>query len=366
LDREAYIHAIASRVPEHSYTQEFALDFLMNIQGTTNRKREFLKKIYANTGIEKRHTVIGDYGKSPEDYTFYPGASLEPEVSTKDRNDVYIIESEKLSEQVSRDLFAKLPPGYDKKITHIITVSCTGMAAPGIDFHIMKSLGLSPTVNRYHVGFMGCYAAFPAMKLARNICLSEPDAKVLVVNLELCSLHLQLKWEPDIIVANAIFADGASAALVSSDPADSNGSSIVMKDFKSYIIPKSEKDMAWQIGKHGFDMKLSLYVPQLIDKNIKPVMKSLFESCGITRDEIDIWAVHPGGRAILEKVQNSLKIKKEQLSYSYDILRNFGNMSSVTIMFILQSILEDDSRGSIFSCAFGPGLTVESGYLVKQ
>ena len=288
-----------------------------------------------------------------------------PEPSTMERNELFIKESNRLSLIAVKNLFKKFPKGTKEKITHIITVSCTGFSAPGFDFHIVKELGLSPSINRYHIGFMGCYGAFPAMKLARNICLSEKNARVLVVNVELCTVHFQQKFDPDIVIANAIFADGISAALISSTKEDSEGNKLLLNSFFSRYAPDSEEDMAWKIGLYGFDMKLSVYVPKIIETNIMGIMNELFSQAGISMDEIDIWAIHPGGKAILEKLENALDIKKEDLKVSYDILWEYGNMSSSTIMFVLERILSNSKYGKIFAVAFGPGLTIETGYLEK-
>lgn len=361
-----YIHEIATCVPENQYTQEFALDFLLKLIGDTYKKKNFLKKVYQSSAIYKRHTVISDYGKDPSEYTFYPkNKKMLPEPSTMERNELYIKESNRLSLIAVKNLFKKLPAGMKEKITHIITVSCTGFSAPGFDFYIVKELGLSPSINRYHIGFMGCYGAFPAMKLARNICLSEENARVLVINVELCSVHFQQKFEPDIVIANAIFADGISAALISSDENDSKGNKLLLRSFFSRYVPDSEEDMAWKIGLYGFDMKLSVYVPKIIEANILSIMNELFDQSSISMDQIDIWAIHPGGKAILEKLENALNIKKEDLQVSYDILREYGNMSSSTIMFVLERILSNDKTGNIFAVAFGPGLTIETGHLEK-
>ena len=360
------IQQIATCVPEHFYTQEFALEFLLQLQGSDPKTRELLKKIYAGTAIEKRHTVISDYGKDPADFTFYPpNPSLKPEPSTARRNEIFIREANRLSLQATHKLLKKLP-GFDKaKITHVITVSCTGFSAPGFDLHLCKQLELSPAVHRFHIGFMGCYAAFPALKLARSICLSEPDARVLVVNVELCSLHFQQKLDPDTVVANAIFSDGASALLVSANRDDSPSSKLILHRFVSQFLPNSEQDMAWKIGETGFDMKLSVYVPRLIERNISPIMDRLLNEVGLTCSDIDLWAIHPGGRAILEKVEKTFTLTQDELAVSYNVLREFGNMSSATILFVLERILEGESRGKIFSAAFGPGLTIEAGFLEK-
>jgi predicted naringenin-chalcone synthase len=361
-----YIHTVATEVPEYSYTQAFALEFLLTLQGDSEKKRTFLQRVYADTGIEKRHTVIADYGKSPDEFTFYPkNVKMMPEPETWYRNDVFIEESNRISERAARALFEQNVAVKPEQITHLITVSCTGFSVPGFDLYLLKQLSLRNSVHRFHIGFMGCYAAFPAMKLARDICLAHNDAKVLIVSVELCTLHFQQKFELETVVADAIFADGCAAALISADPRDGGECALRMDSFASFVIDDSEKEMAWRIGRHGFDMRLSLYVPKLIEANVGEVVDNLLQAEGLSRGDIDLYAVHPGGRAILDKVAEALALKSDQLQHSREVLKQFGNMSSATILFVLKRILEDDSLGRIFSAAFGPGLTVESGLFFK-
>jgi predicted naringenin-chalcone synthase len=364
--QEIYIHRIATVVPEKFYTQEFGLKFLLKLMGDTPQKREFLTKIYQGTAINKRHTVITDYDKDPSEYQFYPkNPAMLPEPDSEARNEVFIREANRLSLAAAIKLLEELP-GFDKqRITHLITVSCTGFSAPGFDLHIIKELSLSPDINRYHLGFMGCYAAFPAMKLARDICLAHPEARVLIVNTELCSLHFQQKFDLEVVVSNSLFADGVSAALISADIEDSRGPKIILRDFYSRYLANSEDKMAWSLGRHGFNMKLSAYIPGLINKNIVPVMADLFKRANIKQADIDIWAIHPGGKAILEKMEKTLNLSPDDLRISYEVLRDFGNMSSATIMFVLAKIMEGDRYGKIFSATFGPGLTLETGYMEK-
>jgi predicted naringenin-chalcone synthase len=310
--------------------------------------------------------VIGDYGKDPSEYSFYPKTeNLKPEPTTKERNDLFIPEAQRLSLQASRALLRRFP-GVREKITHLITVSCTGFSAPGFDFYLAKELPLSPALHRFHLGFMGCYAAFPALKLADSICRSDPEAKVLVVNVELCSVHLQQKEDVDVIVANALFSDGVSAALISPDPGDSQGARIAFRHFATRTAPDSEEDMAWSIGQNGFDMKLSVYVPRIIERNIAELIDAAMESSGLSREAVDIWAVHPGGRAILDKTAATLGLEESAFAPSYDVLREYGNMSSATILFVLKRILEDSREGNVFATAFGPGLTLEAAHMVKE
>lgn len=362
----AYLHHIATAVPEHSYDQDFALTTILKLIGDTDAKRNFLTRVYQGSGIRTRHSVIGDYKKKPSEHTFYPpNENLKPEPDTKSRNDLFIPESERLTALACDHLFMDLPRLKPSVITHLVTVSCTGFGAPGFDFHLIKHLGLRSSTERYHIGFMGCFGAFPALRLANHIIASDPEAKVLVVNCEICSVHFQLGFDPEIQVANAIFADGASAALLSGTPEDSSTSPWRLHQFSSSVIPESVSEMSWKIGAHGFDMRLSSYVPRLIESNIRPVIQSLLSRSNWSLEEIKHWAIHPGGRAILDKVCAVLDIKPEALKPSYETLRDFGNMSSATVMFVLAQILQSGQTGKLFASAFGPGLTVESATMEK-
>ena len=364
---DVFLHKITTVVPEKYYTQEFALNFLLKLVGDSEKKRNLLTKLYKGTQIRKRHTVIDDYDKDPSEYTFYPNTpTLQHEPSTAQRNDLYIKEAKRLTLRATEQLFEEIPEFDREKISHVITVSCTGFVAPGLDFFLARDLGLKPTVHRYNIGFMGCQGAFPGMKLARDICLADPDARVLLVNVELCSVHIQQREEMDVVVSNAIFADGISAALISAHREDAKGKKYRLDSFATSFAANTENDMAWKIGDHGFLMKLSVYVPQIVKDNIKPLMDSLFEESGIMKEEIDIWAIHPGGRSILERAEEALDITKEDLDASYRVMQEYGNMSSTTIMFVLADILEDSrKRGKVFSAAFGPGITVEVGLMEK-
>lgn len=355
----AFIRAIATALPEFQSKQTEIEEFMLRVVGNTDRKRSFIRKIYEGSAIETRYSVIPDYRLPTDQRTFFPkNDDLEPVPTTAQRNALFCVEANNLAETAVRKLLDQLP-GFDPKgVTHLITVSCTGFSAPGFDYHLVKEFELSPSIHRFHIGFMGCFAAFPALKLAQSLVQSSPGAQVLIVDVEACTLHFQRDFEPDVVVANALFADGAAAILVSGDPGP-----LQLHDFRSHIIPGSENDMAWIIGETGFDMKLSSYVPRLIEGNIQAILDRLFAASGWSRDELKLWAVHPGGRAILDKTSQVLGLTNNELGVSYDVLRQFGNMSSVTIFFVLKEILRRGEKGKLFACAFGPGLTVESGFL---
>ena len=237
-------------------------------------------------------------------------------------------------------------------ITHLIVASCTGFTAPGLDFQIMRAAGLPDATQRTIVGFMGCFAAVNVLKLADQIVRADPASRVLVVNLELCSLHLQEDFQ-DLpkMLSFMLFADGASAALVSADPAG-----IALGRFQAAIIPRSHDLITWQIGNDGFEMHLSGQVPGRIRRWLPEHGVKL-----LPLERPQLWAVHAGGRSILDSVQQGLGLTPGALRHSRAVLRDYGNMSSATLMFVLHSILHDaDARGPGMAMAFGPGLSVES------
>jgi predicted naringenin-chalcone synthase len=247
-----------------------------------------------------------------------------------------------------------LGPGERARITHLIVASCTGFAAPGLDFRLMRAAGLPESVERTMVGFMGCFAAVNALRLARHIVRSEPAARVLVVNLELCSLHMQERWELARMLSFLLFGDGASAALVTADP-----QGLALGAFRTEIVPKTDGLITWDIGDSGFEMHLSGQVPSQIRGFLRSKGTALPGTLGVP--EPAHWAVHAGGRTILDAVQEGLGLGPEALRHSRAVLRDFGNMSSATLMFVLSRILAGPrTPGPGVAMAFGPGLTVES------
>jgi predicted naringenin-chalcone synthase len=328
----------------------------------SERQRRLLKALYRSSGIATRHACITGFGKD-----FFVrdknGGLVEP--GTGARNAIYTSEARHLGVKAGRMLLEQMPEIAPAAITHVVTASCTGFFNPGLDYYLVRDLGLPPSTERYHLGFMGCYAAFPALRMAAQFCRANPQAKVLVVCLELCSLHIQLGDSEDQLLANALFADGAAAALVSAGPPAAGRPALHLERFASALVPEGETDMAWSIGDHGFDIALSSYVPKILGANISGVVDRLLADAHCTREEIGTWAIHPGGKSILDQIERSLSLCPEQLVASRRVLRDFGNMSSATILFVLRDLLADPGGGGrrICSMAFGPGLTVEMALL---
>ena len=361
-----WIHQVETILPEISFSQEQASQKMQDWY-KDDRTRRIIRVLYRQSGIEKRHSVITNFDGNEAGSFFKTGPdALLRGPGTAARNDIFALESRSLSVALARKVLDRCPGVGPMEITHVVTASCTGFYNPGPDFYIVCDLGMPFSTQRYHLGFMGCYAAFPALRMAAQFCQADPDAVVLVMCLELCSLHLQMNGNEDSLLANSLFADGAGAAIVSARPPAPGQSAYRIDDFQSALVPSGEKDMAWRIGDHGFDIALSTYVPKIIGANIREFIEPSLARIGIRMADVDTWAVHPGGKSIIDQVQASLSLRPEQVRASREVLRNFGNMSSATILFVLQEILRQPCRSDsekVCAMAFGPGLTVEMALL---
>jgi predicted naringenin-chalcone synthase len=360
---KAYIHNIVSAVPEPFYDQSLIRERTKLWLNASPKVRRYIDAIYNASAIEKRHSVIDD-----ADAFFEPapdGSFTAP--STGARNDLFTAAAGKIFVDLARRAVETCDSFDYPDITHLITVSCTGFFRPGPDCLIIKSLGLNPNVARFNIGFQGCCAAFPAMRLADSICRADPDAVVLVICVELCTLHAQLTDDTDSLLGGALFADGGAAALISAQPPPPEKPAYRIDSFESAIIPSTNSEMAWTITDSGFRMVLSQYIPDIIAANIREILRPALSANGMKPADIEHWAVHPGGRSILDKIESALNIEG-RLDASRSVLRNYGNMSSATILFVLKELLRTAPKRpaeSVFALAFGPGLTVETAILHK-
>ncbi|MDR7128757.1 putative naringenin-chalcone synthase [Algoriphagus sp. 4150] len=321
------------------------------------RKLGFL---YRKSGISSRYSVLSDFEKSdPEEFTFFPKTkNFEPFPGTKARMEVFRQTAPQLCEDAVKNCLAKTEIKASE-ITHLILVSCTGMVAPGVELDLMKRLELDGSVERYCVHFMGCYAAFTGLKLADKIVSAEPDAKVMLVSIELCTLHFQKEYVEDNVLANSLFGDGAAAALVMK-----SASGLKIKSYLSQVLREGEGDMAWGIGDFGFEMRLSKYIPTLLDQGIQQLKEKFEEKFKLST--VDNFAIHPGGKQILQKVQEAFDLPESANAHAMQVLNQFGNMSSATILFVLERMVHDDEiQGEILAMGFGPGLTLETLLLEK-
>lgn len=360
---KSYISAIGTANPVHVTPQNKIAEFMANALAMEGEEKRRLQALYRASGIRQRYSVIPDYGNEIGAFDFYPNNELlEPFPSVAKRMMIYKKEALGLAKKAIGDCLRQRSVPVEG-ITHLITVSCTGMYAPGLDIEIVQEMGLSPTVKRTAINFMGCYAAFNAIKMADAICKAEvAGAMVLIVCVELCSIHFQKKKDDDNILSNALFGDGAAAVVLQSELP--KGISLALERFHCDLSFEGKQEMAWHIGDHGFEMRLSAYVPDMIQSGIKALALALLEGLKLNLSQIDFYAIHPGGKRILETIEKALNLTKEDNRYAYQVLQEYGNMSSPTILFVLEGLLRDlkeqDQGKHILSFAFGPGLTLES------
>ncbi len=358
------IHAIGTAVPKNCIDQSTVCEFMTMAHGLNQEESRKLKVLYRATGISTRFSVISDYSSTnPEDWNFYAqNKGMKPFPTTSQRGELYRSNAIHLSRQAIGKCLKSSRIGTHE-ITHLITVSCTGMYAPGLDFDIINQMGLQKNIQRTSINFMGCFAALTAMKAANSICNSDPKSIVLVVCVELCTIHFQNENTEDNLLANSIFGDGA-AAFVMSSRKSKEFPGLSPEKFHSNIIPEGRGEMAWNIGDFGYEMKLSSYVPDLIKNGIGMLVSDLTKELD---SQPDLFAIHPGGKKILEVIESELGISKSRNQHAYSVLRKFGNMSSPTLLFVLQCILESiseaDAGKHVLGLAFGPGLTLESTLL---
>lgn len=356
------ITAIGTANPLYQRNQDELSELISSISNLSVAQKKILRAVYRATGIKKRYSVLNDFCKTPGEFTFFPNDPNASFPSTAQRMEIYKANALNLALKAISDCFNQLDNFNKKEITHLITVSCTGMYAPGIDIEIVQKLELNNHTQRTSINFMGCYGAFNGIKVADAFCKSDPNAKVLVVCVELCSIHFQKTTDLSNLISNAIFSDGAGALIIESNPVRKQWLS--MESFFCSLLPQTEKEMAWHIGDQGFDMILSSYVPDLIKSGISSFANQLLETTKWAVSDINYFAIHPGGQKILEACEVSLNISKEDNRFSYEVMQNYGNMSSATILFVLKAIWNNlqltDGGKNIFSCAFGPGLTLES------
>jgi predicted naringenin-chalcone synthase len=358
-----YIQNIACRTPKHCYSQQSIMKIMKGLLKPSARTNRYIDSIYQNSDIDQRYSCISN----PDEFFRVCDDGKTAIPSTRYRNDLFTTEARKLFVDVSRDAIETCPNTNFSNITHLVTVSCTGFFNPGPDYEIIEKLNLNKNVQRYNIGFMGCHGAFPAMRLANAICQAEPNAVVLIAAVELCTLHIQIKDDLDSLLGGALFADGGAGVIVSAKKPAPGQNVFELKNFESTLIPDSRNVMAWTIGDTGFEMVLSQYIPKIIQSNIREIIEPILERQDTVISDIAHWAIHPGGKAILDRIEESLGIQN-RCQASRAILRQFGNMSSATILFVLKQILNSPGTNgdeSVFALAFGPGLTVETAILER-
>lgn len=350
--------SIGTAVPAFKHAQKDILQFMQEVYALDTVENRKLRFLYSQSGIDTRYSAIPDYSHQLPEWKFYPHSeNLEPFPDLEHRMRWYNRYAAPLSVDAIRQCIAgKI---NSQQITHLITVSCTGMSAPGLDLMVMELMDLPKNIFRTSINFMGCYAAIHGLKMADMICKTDRAAKVMIVCTELCTLHFQKDASPDSIASTLLFGDGSAAALVMHDDATPKG--LHLKSFYSEVVPKGKRDMAWELSSTGFLMTLSGYIPDLIKEDFAPLVERALQHAGLQQQEISNWCIHPGGRRIVDTIHKSLQLPEGKLQACYDVLREYGNMSSPTILFVLKELMQRSSNDeSIFGAAFGPGLTMET------
>ena len=342
-----YINHIATSIPDYDVHRKFIdyVPFLLKDECKLNA----FKRMESRSGIEHRYSFLEPHSDKTrlDANNFYVQGHFP---DTQVRMSFYEHHAFFLACRALDQLDIKK---INQDITHLIVTSCTGFYAPGIDLQVALHYGLNPSVERTIIGFMGCYAAINALKSAYHIVRSKKKAKIIILNLELCTLHLNETDNLDQALSFLIFGDGCAATLVSADPRG-----IELTNFKCAVVPETTNQITWHIRNLGFEMFLSGKIPSTIADKLPSFMSDLLME--VPLEAIAHWAIHPGGRSILDAVQKSLGLGEKSLSISRDILRRFGNMSSATIMFVLKEMMNNSLKGQGCGLAFGPGLTIES------
>jgi prepilin-type processing-associated H-X9-DG protein len=253
--------------------------------------------------------------------------------------------------------------GHDPgAITHLITVSCTGFQAPGVDLALVQRLVLSSETARTHIGFMGCHGALNGLRVAHAFTAADPHALVLLSATEICSLHFRYGWDPQKMVANALFADGSAAAVCA---AVGPAGTWRVRASGSTLLPDSADAMTWSVGDHGFEMTLSKQVPALIGRHLRAWLTTWLAGFGLELAAVGSWAIHPGGPRVLDIVEDALGLGQDALAVSRAVFADHGNMSSPTVLFILDRLARAAARGPCVALGFGPGMTMEAALLSR-
>jgi predicted naringenin-chalcone synthase len=395
---------IGTAQPASRITQDEALVFSRERFARSEREARLLTALYRRSGVHERALTVAEpdcaafpgddgrpqvhrhgygashthhedeAGKVDTERSFYPATRHAEDCgpTTAERMRCYAAHATPLAARACRAALADAAVGPEM-VTHLITASCTGFSAPGVDLRLIRTLGLPPTTRRTHIGFMGCHGAFNALQVGRSHCLAHRAAVVLVASVELCSLHFTYGFEPDRLVANALFADGAGAAVLrrgqdergdtqirDGAPAKTAGSAWSLTATGSCLLEASEREMTWDIGDHGFEMTLSSRVPEVIGAQLRPWLTHWLGEQGLGLRDVGSWAVHPGGPRVLAAVERALDLPTGATQVSRDVLRESGNMSSATVLFIVERLMRRDAARPCVALGFGPGLVAET------
>ncbi len=358
----ASIAGIGTSVPPFVALQTETSQYHAELSLLDATHSRMLRALYRRSGVRSRGSVLLERADGPlsRRQSFYPVATTEddPGPGTAARMARYEAFAPALGLEAARNALADA--GTDAgEITHLVTVSCTGFMSPGLDSHLIDTLGMGRGVERTHVGFMGCHAALNGLRVAKGFVEADPDAVALVCAVELCSLHFAYGWHPDSLVANALFADGAASAVCRRTQGNGASPPWRLAATATHLFPDSGSEMTWRIGDHGYRMTLSARVPEIIRGGLGEWMQSWLAGHGLQIEDISSWAIHPGGPRIVDAAEEALELDADLTAGSREVLAAHGNMSSATILFILAELRKRNAPLPCVALAFGPGLALE-------
>jgi predicted naringenin-chalcone synthase len=352
--------------PEHALEQAEAAELHATFLGLDQARARTLRVLYRRSGVKRRHSAILEASDGPleERQSFFPPArdAEDRGPPTGLRMERYEAAAPGLAVEASGEAL-RAAGVCAEDVSHLVTISCTGFIAPGLDTRIVGTLGLPASTRRTHVGFMGCQGALNGLRVAESFVEADPGAVVVVCAVELCSLHFAYGWDPEMLVANSLFADGA-AAVVGRAPAAPSQGEWRIGACETLLMPDSAGEMTWRIGDHGFRMTLSARVPDLIELHVGAWLEEWLDRHGLGIDQIRSWAIHPGGPRILTAVEKAAGLDRAETRVSRDVLAGYGNMSSPTILLILQRMRAAGAPTPCVAMAFGPGLVAEAVLIV--
>lgn len=355
-----FVHGIGTATPPAAISQEAAAAMAERYGDAQNARQ--LRGLYRLTRVRRRHSVLfeasGRTGEARQSFYPLPQHAADRGPGTRARMEEYEREAPALAARAALEALTSAA-WSPREITHLVSVSCTGFAAPNFDVGLIRALDLPWTVARTHVGFMGCHAALNGLRVAKAYADSQPEARVLVCAVELCSLHFQYGSNPDWLVANALFADGAAALAGSAQP-PVLGDSWRLAASGAALLEDSAELMSWHIGDHGFEMSLSPRVPGVIERELRPWLDGWLAKEDLAVRDVASWALHPGGPRILEASAKATGIAPNDYAVSREVLAEFGNMSSPTILFIVERLRRAAAPRPCVALGFGPGLAVEA------
>jgi len=348
---KTFILALATALPQYQVEQtRLAQKIIQNLE-LDKRSAQYVENLYNKTKITRRF-IIHDL----ENDEFFNKDFMKKIPTTQERNEIYIKKAPQLAKAAALKAMqnSNINP---ENITHVISVSCTGMMAPGIEFILAQELGLPNTVQRIGINFMGCFGAFRGLAVANAIAAQNPKHRILVVCTEICSLHMQITGRPEVLIGNALFADGAAAVVVGAEPTENETPIYEIIKAGSCALQNTQNKMTWTVSDTGFVMTLDKDIPALIEQNAQKILADFLQT-----DEFNNfnWAIHPGGKSIIEAIERSCKLEQEKSLASWKVLNDYGNMSSATFLFVLEQMAKKQNDKTTVGVGFGPGLSMET------